>query len=257
MKRFDSIRRTAAAAGIAALAMLAHEPSRAQFGGPPPGPQGPARDIAPIDLTGQWVSVVTEDWRFRMVTPPKNDFPGLPLNAAAREVADAWDPARDEAEGNACKSYGVGAIMRVPGRLRISWEDDSTLEIQTDAGRQTRLLHFDDEPSGGERTWQGESEARWIMHAPNFRQPPVNGSLEVVTTNMRAGYLRRNGVPYSENAVVTEHFDLLTQHDGSEWLVVLTIVDDPQYFTSPVIASSNFTREESRSGWDPTDCTAF
>lgn len=257
MKRFARLERTAAAAAGAAILMLAHASAHAQFGGPPPGPRGPARDIAPIDLTGQWVSVVTEDWRFRMLTPPKNDFPGLPLNAAAREIADAWDPARDEAEGNACKSYGVGAIMRVPGRLRISWEDESTLEIRTDAGRQTRLLHFEDAPDTRERTWQGDSEAEWIMHAPNFRQPPVNGSLKVVTTNMRAGYLRKNGVPYSENAVVTEHFDLLTQHDGSEWLVVLTIVDDPQYFTSPVITSSNFRREDDRSGWAPTDCTAF
>jgi hypothetical protein len=235
-------------------------PAAAQFG-PPPGPQGPARDVAPIDLIGQWVSVVTEDWRFRMATPPKNDFPGLPLNAAAQSVADAWDPARDQAEGNACKSYGAAAIMRVPGRLRIAWDDESTLEIETDAGEQTRFLHFDGAPEqSGERTWQGVSEAEWIMHraAAGFGFGPiVNGTLKATTTGMRAGYLRKNGVPYSENAVVTEYFDLLIQHDGSEWLVVLTIVDDPTYLTTPVITSSNFRRESDRSGWEPTPCTAF
>jgi hypothetical protein len=226
--------------------------------GPPPGPRGPARDIAPIDLTGQWVSIVTEDWRFRTVTPPKNDFPGLPLNAAARTVADSWDPARDEAEGNACKAYGVGNIMRVPGRLRISWDDDSTLKIETDAGRQTRLLRFDAQTAAsGERTWQGNSKAEWELHRADFRQPPVNGTLKVVTTGMRAGYLRKNGVPYGENAVVTEYFDLLTQHDGTEWLVVLTIVDDPEYFTTRVITSSNFRRQADRQGWDPRPCTAY
>src|SRR5437763_430062 len=100
------------------------------------------RGASPIDLTGNWVSIVTEDWRFRMVTPPKGDYASVPLNAAARAVADKWDPAKDEADGNACKSYGAANIMRTPGRLRISWENDTTLKIETDAGQQTRLLHL-------------------------------------------------------------------------------------------------------------------
>src|SRR3970040_1893468 len=102
----------------AMLALLAQGAALAQFGGPP-GPTGPAREVAPIDLTGQWVSIVTEDWRFRMVTPPKGDFPGLQITPAARAIAEAWDPARDEAEGNECKAYGAAAIMRVPGRWRL------------------------------------------------------------------------------------------------------------------------------------------
>ena len=225
-------------------------PVQAQFFGPPPGPRGPARDVAPIDLTGQWVSIVTEDWRFRIVVPPKNDYPGLPLNAAARAAADAWDPARDEAEGNACKAYGAGGIMRMPTRLRIDWSDESTLEIETDAGRQQRRLQFGEAPSfedaGG---WQGVSVAEWELHGRSG-----NGNLKVVTTDMRAGYFRRNGVPYSEDAVLTEYVDLLTQHDGSEWLVVLSVLDDPTYYTQPIVTSSNFRRESGRSGWDPTDC---
>jgi hypothetical protein len=234
----------------------------AQFGGPPP-PAGPARDVAPWDVTGQWVSIVTEDWRYRMRTPPKNDYPGLPLNAAAQAVADDWDPARDEADGEACKSYGVGGIMRVPGRLRIGWTDESTLEIRTDAGRQTRELHFDGTapPTSGDRTWQGVSVAEWetsrLGSELGFGAPSMTGTIKVVTTGMRAGYIRKNGVPYSENAVVTEYVDLLTQHDGSEWLVFLTIVDDPTYFTTPVITSTNFRRQDDNSGWNPQDCTAF
>src|SRR5436190_18214482 len=105
----------------------------------PPSP----RANAPIDLTGQWVSVVTEDWRWRMVTPPKGDYASIPITPAAKQVADRWDPARDEANGEQCKSYGAAAIMRVPGRLRITWQDDNTLKVETDAGTQTRLLHFD------------------------------------------------------------------------------------------------------------------
>lgn len=257
MNDVSQIRRGAAVFALVLCTAILQDRAAAQFGGPPPPPPSPARDVAPIDLTGQWVSIVTEDWRFRMVTPPKNDYPGLPLNAEARAVAAAWDPARDEAEGNACKSYGVGNIMRVPGRLRVSWRDESTLEIQTDAGRQTRLLRFDGtaEPLT-EPTWQGLSAAEWEFDRAGPGQAPVNGSLKVVTTGMRAGYLRKNGVPYSENAVVTEYFDLLRQHDGTEWLTVLTLVEDPTYFFTKVITSSNFRRQTGRGGWDPRDCRA-
>lgn len=234
---------------LACLIVFGANPAAAQFFGPP-APQGPAREIAPIDLTGQWVSVVTEDWRFRMVVPPRDDYPGLPLNAAARAIASEWDSARDEAEGNACKAYGVAGLMRIPTRLRIDWSGDSTLEIRTDAGRQLRRLQFTDEPSREDAgSWQGVSAAEWELHGRSG-----NGSLKVVTTDMRSGYFRKNGVPYSDNAVLTEYYDLLIQHDGTEWLVVLSILDDPTYFTQPIVTSTNFRREEGRSGWNPTDC---
>src|SRR5512141_2847474 len=83
----------------------------AQFG-PPPAPHPSTRASAPWDMTGYWVSIVTEDWRFRMITPGKGDFPGVPLNDAAKKIADAWDPAKDEAAGQQCKAYGAAAIMR-------------------------------------------------------------------------------------------------------------------------------------------------
>jgi hypothetical protein len=239
---------------VAALSLSVVGPAAAQFR-PPPQPPQSGRDSAPIDLTGQWVSIVTEDWRFRMVVPPKGDFPGLPLNGAARTVADAWDPGKDEAEGNACKSYGAAAIMRVPGRIRISWADENTLKIETDAGRQTRLLRFGDtSPAPGAPTWQGASKAEWILHGGGRRGPVVNGSLKVVTTGMKAGYLRKNGVPYSADAKVTEYYDLLHEPNGSDWLVVKTIVEDPVYLTDEFITSSNFRRETDRSGWNPQPC---
>ena len=122
------------------------------------GPAPTARAAAPVDLTGYWVSVVTEDWRFRMVTPPKGDYASVPLNAEARRVADAWDPSKD----GLCDAYGAAAIMRMPGRLHITWQDDDTLKIETDAGQQTRLLHFGaSRPAGSERTLQGYSAAEW------------------------------------------------------------------------------------------------
>jgi hypothetical protein len=228
-------------------------------GAQPRGPAQPprsARQAAPIDLTGQWVSIVTEDWRFRMVTPEKGDYPGVQLTPAGAAIAQNWDPAKDEAEGNPCKAYGAAAIMRVPGRLRISWQDDSTLTIETDSGRQTRLLHFGAIPGAADATWQGVSHAEWIPHGGGFGRPVTNGSLKVVTTKMKEGYLRKNGVPYSANTVLTEYFDILAEPDGSQWLVVKSIVEDPTYHTDTPITSSNFRKQNDRSGWDPEPCTA-
>jgi len=244
----------AAVVATTALSALLVSPSSAQ---PRPAqPPRSARESAPIDLTGQWVSIVTEDWRFRMVTPPQGDYPGAAMTPAGAAIAAAWDPAKDEAAGNECKAYGAAAIMRVPGRVRISWRDDSTLEIQTDAGRQVRTLHFGNVAVAAEATWQGVSRAAWIPHGGGFGRPVTNGSLKVVTTQMREGYLRKNGVPYSASTVLTEYFDILAEPDGSQWLVVKSIVEDPTYHTAPPITSSNFRKQPDRSGWDPQPCLA-
>ncbi|MEP7310663.1 MAG: hypothetical protein ABJA98_34605 [Acidobacteriota bacterium] len=243
---------------IAAQSLLSPLPAHAQNRGAPPAAAPPpptARASAPIDLTGYWVAFVNEDWRYRMITPAKGDYRGVPITREALNVVNAWDPAADEAAGNQCKSYGAAAIMRVPGRLHVTWQDDNTLKLETDAGMQTRLFKF--APSSpapiGKPTWQGNSAARW-ERAPGAAARA--GSLTVVTTNMRAGYLRKNGVPYSENATVTEYFDAAPQPGGGQLLVVTTVVDDPRYLLQPFIVSSHFKKEADASKWDPTPCSA-
>ena len=128
--------------------------------GAPPAPRT-ARDVAPIDLTGNWVSIVTEDYRWRMVTPPKGDVASVPINAEGRKATESWDLARDNAANLQCRAFGVGGVMRQPGRLRITWQDPATLKLEFDAGTQTRLLHFDASPAPAEKTWQGHSNAVW------------------------------------------------------------------------------------------------
>jgi hypothetical protein len=214
------------------------------------------RAMAPIDPTGYWVAVVNEDWRYRMITPAKGDYRGVPITKEALQVINAWDPAADEAGGNQCKSYGAGAIMRVAGRIRVTWQDDDTLRLETDAGMQTRLLRFTPAQSEEKPSWQGTSSARWEVAGGRGGGPPASGSLTVVTTNMRAGYLRKNGVPYSENARVTEYFDVAPSPSGGQVLVVTTVVDDPRYLTQPFIVSSHFKKEADASKWDPTPCSA-
>jgi hypothetical protein len=222
-------------------------------GGPPQPPPTP-RAAAPIDLTGDWVSVVTEDWRWRMVTPPKGDYSSVPLNDEGKRVADTWDPDKDRAAGNECRPYGAAGVMRIPGRVRFTWENDTTLKLETDAGTQTRLFHFGEtQPPSGLPTLQGYSAASWEFIGGG-RGQPRGGGLKVVTTRMKPGYLRKNGVPYSENAVVTEYFDRHTDY-GTEWFTVTTIVDDPKYLNQPFITSTHFKREPDRTKWHPTPCS--
>jgi hypothetical protein len=228
-------------------------------GGAPPS----ARDSGLIDLTGYWVSYVTENWRYRMVTPPKGEYRRIPVTPAAVPILNAWDPVADERAGNQCKSYGAGNIMSVPGRLHITWQDADTLRIDTDAGTQTRVLRFSlREASAGQvfgraaapgaRTWQGESTANW-ERAPG---PGGGGSLRVVTSNLRAGYLRKNGVPYSERATVSEQFDLAPLPGGGQLLLVTTTVEDPVYLRLPYVVSPHFKKEPDGSKWDPTPCSS-
>ena len=241
----------------------------AQFGPPPPAPPAPGKPGAPVDLTGYWVAYVTEDWRWRMVTPLKGDAASIPTNAEGRRVLDQWDPAKDEAAGLQCKAYGAPAIMRVPGRLHITWQDDTTLKIETDAGQQTRLLHFTGEPPRNQApSWQGYSSAVWEGAAPTVNPPVSFGlalgprlgaksrSLQVTTTQLRAGYLRKNGVPYSDKAVLKEYYDIFTEPNADTWLMVMTVVDDPTYLAVPFVTTSHFKKLADASGWDPQPCTA-
>ena len=260
-----------AVAGVIAFGLTPRVDAQRGGGAPAVPPRAP-RAAAPIDFTGYWVSIVTQDWRWRMVTPAKGDVQGIQVTPEARKIADAWDPAKDEAAGEECRSYGAPALMTVPGRLHITWQDDNTLKIETDAGMQTRLLRFGDTKAapGAPRTWQGVSVAQWQTPRPNvplLLRPaerasdapsvrPTGGSLRVVTTNLRAGYLRKNGVPYSENAVLTEYFDLYKRPNGEEWLTITTQVEDPQYLRGPRLTAPVFKKEPNNAKWDPTPCSA-
>ena len=241
---------------VIALALVAATPLYAQRGAGRGGPAPAAREAAALDLTGNWVSVVVEDWKWRMVTPKKGVYDSLPLNAEARKVADSWDPAKDEAAGEQCRAYGAANIMRLPGRLRISWEDVNTLRIDTDAGTQSRLLRFGAAAaSSGEPSWQGLSVAQW-EYAAGGRGAARTGNLKVVTTNLRPGYVRKNGAPYSAKAVVTEYYDLNTMPNGDQWMTVTTKVEDPVYFTRPYLTTTDFKKLRDPAGWNPSPCSA-
>ena len=232
--------------------------------GGPAGPPPAAKASAPEDLTGTYVAVVTEHWHLRMLVPPKGEFAMLPLNPEARRIANTWDPAKEPAGDEQCRSYGAAAIMRIPGRVDIRWADDNTLKEDFDSGGQSRLLHFaalSPTPAAATvmPTWQGYSVATWEGAGNRGRGGPGDstvGHLKVVTTKMKPGYLRKNGVPYSENAVLEEYYDHFTEPDGTTWLVVTTVVTDPMYLTGPYVTTNHFKKIPDRQGWDPTPCKA-
>ena len=239
--------------GLAAVFAGSVHAQRAGVRGVPEPPRV-GKSGALYDVTGYWVSVVTEDWRHRMVTPPKGDYVGITLNEAGRKLADAWDPAKDEASDDQCRAYGAPGVMRLPGRLHITWENDETLKVEVDAGTETRLLYFGttDSQGGG---WQGLSKASWEV-LPGARGQPAVGSLKVVTTRMKPGYLRKNGVPYSANAVLTEYFDRVNEPDGQAYLLISTTVEDPTYLAQPYVAASHYRKQTDAAGWNPTPCSA-
>jgi hypothetical protein len=243
---------------ISLASTAANGPVHAQPPGGPPDTRTP-RERAAIDMTGQWVAVVTEDWRWRMVTPPVGDTASLPLNERGRTATVAWDLDRDRAEGNLCKAFAGPGLMRQPTRIRIDWEDDDTLRLEFDAGRQVRRFEFTPQPHA-EPSLQGYSEAQWFRQTQSRgvfggRTPSEGGSLVVRTAQLTGGYLRSNGAPFSERATVKEFFNVFTlPGDAGTWLVVTTVVTDPEYLTTELLTSSQFKKEQSRSLWNPRPC---
>ena len=255
------------------------------------GPAPVAKVAAPIDVTGYWTAVITEDWHERMLTAPKGDFgsgtPGatagfggtrsteanpsaggnIPYNKAGTELAMKWDPAKDEADANQCKAYGAPGVMRQPTHLHITWQDDNTLKVETDQGTQTRILHFApppaqgqtatklEAPAGEQPSWQGYSVAEWIIQGGRGDWAR-GGNLKVVTTHLKPGYYWKNGMPYGGSLVLTEHFRVMKEANGDEWLAMSQMAEDPQYLNEPWIITYQFKKMADGSKWNPTPCAA-
>jgi len=225
-----------------------------------------AQQQAPYDLSGYWTSVITQNWQYRMVVPGPGEYADIPINAKAKQLADAFRAAADTAAGKQCEAYGAAAIMRLPEHLHIHWQDGEVLRVDTDAGMQTRLLHFQAAPAGAqsEPSWQGWSAARWVLPAaagafgaPAAANAPHSryGSLQVVTDHLLPGLLRKNGVPYGADTRLTEWWDLRAEPQGDQWLTITSTVEDPQYLLAPLIYDSIFQKQPDSSRWAPAPCS--
>jgi len=208
--------------------------------------------------------------------PNPSDDGNIPYKVKGAQAAMQWDPVRDEAEGNQCKAFGAPGVMRQPTHLHITWQDENTLKIEADFGNQTRLFHFAppqpegrinfqngsyvpadpvkvEVPPGTEPSWQGYSIASWTIMGGrgNYER---GGSMKVVTTHLKPGYYWRNGMPYTGNAVLTEHFRTLDLPDGSSWITLIQMVEDPEYLTQPFVINYHFKKLPDGSKWHPAPC---
>jgi hypothetical protein len=254
----ERTQRTLLLAFALVIPLMVFDNVRAQGGGAAQAPPTTPRATAPFDPTGYWVAIISEDWRWRMITPARGDFPSIPLSRQGQRVAEAWDPAKDEAAGEQCRAYGAPGLMRAPTRLHFTWQDENTLQLEFDYGRQVRLFRFGGTPAAqGAKGWQGVSTAEWIVGGGGSAPGGVrHGSMKSVTTQLRPGYLRKNGVPYSASTVFTEYWDLHTEANGDQYLVDTNIVDDPVYLQAPWVTAIHFKKEADGRKWDPSPCDA-
>ena len=241
-----------------------------QRGAGPGAAPAAAKTAAPVDITGYWVSLVTEDWIERMApdSPPSGTGGGAGGFGGGGGGGRGRGGAPQAAPANAdpCRAYGAGGSMRVPGRLNITWADDNTLKIDMDSGTQTRLLHFGQSPAPAQRTLQGHSVATWDTGGGGrgggfggggggrggaAPAAPRWGQLRVVTTNTTGGYLLSSRNSYSENAVITENF--IPHSDfGANYLTVMTSIEDGGGQVR--IVSSTFKKEADGSKFKPSGC---
>lgn len=264
-------------AAVTLLALTIPSGAFAQGRGGRGGPPQTAKAAAPFDPSGYWTSVITEDWHVRMLVAPKGDFGSgpdaeglpfggggsIPYTATGKKLALAWDPAKDEAEGDRCKAYGAAGVMRLPGHLHITWQDDYTLKMDIDTGTQTRVFHFKRPAAGqaatapepaGAPSIQGNSEAEWIILGGRGDWSR-GGNLKVVTTNLKPGYYWKNGMVYSGKLTLTEHYRYQKEPNGDEWLNFSQEANDPEYLTELWIITYHYKKLPDASKWSPTACS--
>ena len=227
------------------------------------------REAAPVDLTGYWVSPSWRTgagaWSRRSKAMPR----ACPSTPQARPSSTPGIPAKDEAAGDECKAYGAPGLMRVPGRLRIRWQDDDTLEDRSRRRRADALAAL---RRGAARTAS--------RRAGKATRGPVGASDGAPGTGRRAGSAWRRGGPRraersrwrrrsccratcgrmafrtASETTCTEYFDRFTEPDGTEWFTVTTIVTDPVYLGVPFVTTTDFRKERDGASWDPRPCTA-
>ena len=195
------------------------------------GPQAPP--TLGVDLSGEWAPRFHEDQPERIPGPDIGDYLGLPINDAARQHGDAWDASILTLPEHQCKPHPADYSPRGPANLRIWREIDhdtqSLIAVRTHISWQQpeRTIWMDGRPHPPEyaaHTWQGFSTGKWD-----------GDMLTVTTTHLKMGWIRRNGIPRSDKAVLTEHF---VRH--GDYLTLISVINDPVYLTEPFVRTTNW-----------------
>jgi len=192
--------------------------------------------FAQVDFTGEWAPRFYEDQPERVAGPELGDYLGLPITDPARMRADTWNAAIQTLPEWQCRPHSADYIWRGPSNLHIWKEvDPVTREITAFHAEWLRsvdnVYYLDGRPHpspNAAHTWAGFATAKW-----------EGNMLTVTVTHLKEGYVRRNGVPRSDLATVTEHW---IRHGN--WLTVVTIVNDPVYLSEPFIRSTDYELDE-------------
>ena len=189
--------------------------------------------FAQVDPSGEWAPRFHEDQPERIPGPEIGDYLGLPINDAARLRADSWDASLLTLPEHQCKPHPADYSPRGPANLRITKEVDKEsqeiIAFHTHISWQApeRTIWMDGRehpPEYAAHTWQGFSTGKW-----------EGDTLTVTTTHLKAGWIRRNGVPRSDRATLTEHW---IRH--GDYLTLVSIINDPVYLTEPFIRTTNW-----------------
>ena len=229
------------------LAALGVVLAYASVGGQAP-PAPTAASSPGFDLSGYWTAAMHEDALERGAGPELGDYGGFPINEAARLFALSYDASRVTLRHHQCDGYVAPYSVRSIGNAR-AWEerDPHTQRLiaihwynQTFEGHRT--IWMDGRPHPPEyapHTWQGFSTGKWD-----------GDMLTVTTTHLKIGWIRRNGIPRSDKAVLTEHW---IRHGDT--LTLVSIINDPAYLTEPFIRTTNWV-EDPRQAIAPYPCEA-
>ena len=189
---------------------------------------------AQIDFSGNWVQRYNEDQPERLAGPELGDYLGLPLTDAARARADTWSASLLTLPEHQCKPHPVAYGYRGPSNMRLQQEIDpftqrvQKITVHLAWMEQHRDIWMDGRPhppTAAPHTWQGFSTGRWD-----------GDTLVVTTTHMKAGWLRRNGVPYSDRSRFTERW---SRH-GSV-ISHVAILEDPLNLTEPFVRTTDWS----------------
>ena len=220
--RSVAVRAFLAATAIAAVCITSGPPTSAQ-----------AIAAQGLDLSGEWAPRFHEDQPERIPGPEIGDYLGLPINEAARLHGDSWDASLLTLPEHQCKPHPSDYSPRGPANLRI-WKEVDTPTQQVKAWHThiswqapERTIWMDGRPHPpdyGAHTWQGFSTGKWD-----------GDMLTVTTTHLKLGWIRRNGIPRSDRAVVTEHF---VRH--GDVLTLISVINDPIYLVEPFIRTTNW-----------------
>jgi len=190
--------------------------------------------FAQVDFSGEWAPIYHEDGPERLPGPELGDYTEMPINEAARMAADSWDADRISAvQEYQCRPHGADYALRGLGNVRIWREIDQA--TQRTIAFHTHMLAWDSErviymdgrphpPALANHSFQGFSTGVW-----------EGNMLTITTTHLKPNYLRRNGIPRSDLATLTEHWML----HGS-YLTIVSVITDPVYLTEPLVRSDNW-----------------